>query len=57
LRLEGFNVLNHPNYSFGLDNNLNLAFNAAGRETNALFGTATTKTGHRIMQFVAKFYF
>ena len=57
LRVEGFNFLNHANYTFGLDNNLNLAFNAAGTETNALFGTATTKTGHRILQFVAKFYF
>jgi hypothetical protein len=57
LRVEGFDVLNHANWTFGLDNNLNLAFNAAGTETNALFGTATTKTGHRIMQFVAKFYF
>jgi hypothetical protein len=55
--VEAFDFLNHANYSFGLDNNLNLAFNAAGRETNALFGTATTKTGHRIMQFVGKFYF
>ena len=56
-RVEGFDVLNHSNYTFGLDNNLNLAFNAAGKETNALFGTTTTKTGHRILQFVAKFYF
>ena len=56
-RVEGFNFLNHANYSFGLDNNLNLAFNSAGRETNALFGSTTTKTGHRILQFVGKFYF
>jgi hypothetical protein len=57
LRVEAFDLLNFANYTFGLDNNLNLAFNAAGQETNALFGTATIKTGHRIMQFVAKFYF
>ena len=56
-RVEGFNFLNHPIYSFGFDNNLNLAFNSAGQQTNALFGTTTTKAGHRIMQFVAKFYF
>jgi hypothetical protein len=57
-RVEGFNVLNHANRTFGLDNNLNLNFSAAtGAETNALFGTATTKTGFRIIQFVAKFYF
>jgi hypothetical protein len=57
IRVEGFNFLNHPIYSFGFDNNLNLAFNSAGQETNSLFGTTTTKAGHRIMQFVAKFYF
>ena len=57
IRAEAFNVLNHANKTFGLDNNLNLAFNAQGAETNALFGTATLKTGNRIMQFVAKFYF
>jgi hypothetical protein len=57
VRVEGFNFLNHPNRSFGLDNNLNLAFNAQGQETNALFGTALLKTGNRVMQFVAKFYF
>ena len=34
-----------------------LAFNGTSWETNALFGTTTIKTGHRIMQFVAKFYF
>jgi hypothetical protein len=57
IRAEGFNFLNHPVYSFGLDNNLNLAFNSSGQQTNALFGTTTTKAGHRILQFVAKFYF
>jgi hypothetical protein len=56
-RAEGFNFLNHSNPTFGLDNNLNLAFNAAGQQTNALFGTAVLKTGHRIMQFAVKFYF
>jgi hypothetical protein len=56
-RAEGFNFLNHPNPTFGLDNNLSLAFNLAGQQTNALFGTATTKTDHRILQFAVKFYF
>ncbi len=56
-RAEGFNFLNHPNPTFGLDNNLALAFNLAGQQTNALFGTATTKTDHRILQFAVKFYF
>jgi hypothetical protein len=49
--------LNHPNRSFGLDNNLNLTFNSAGVMTNSNFGTASHKTGFRIIQFVAKFYF
>jgi hypothetical protein len=57
IRVEGFNFLNHPIWSFGFDNNLNLAFNSAGQQTNTSFGTTTTKAGHRIMQFVAKFYF
>jgi hypothetical protein len=56
-RAEAFNLLNHANRSFGLDNSLSLAFNAAGQQTNALFGTASLKTGHRIMQFAVKFYF
>jgi hypothetical protein len=56
-RAEGFDVLNHANPTFGLDNNLNLAFNTAGQQTNALFGTTTLKTGHRILQFAVKFYF
>ena len=56
-RTEAFNILNHPNRSFGLDNNLNLTFNAAGVMTNSNFGTARLKTGFRIIQFVAKFYF
>jgi hypothetical protein len=56
-RAEGFDVLNHANPTFGLDNNLSLAFNPAGQETNALFGTTTLKTGHRIAQFAVKFYF
>jgi hypothetical protein len=56
-RVEGFNVLNHANRSLGLDNDLNLSFNAAGTQTNSVFGVADLKTGHRIVQFVAKFYF
>jgi hypothetical protein len=56
-RAEGFNFLNHPNPTFGLDNNLKASFNAAGQETNALFGTQTLKTGNRIVSFAVKFYF
>jgi hypothetical protein len=57
LRVEATNWLNHPNPTFNLDNNLKLSFNAAGQETNALFGTTTLKTGNRIMNFVVRFYF
>jgi len=57
-RVEGFNVLNHANRSFGVFNDLALNFNAqTGAESNPLFGTANGKIGFRIMQFVAKFYF
>jgi hypothetical protein len=57
-RVEGFNVLNHANRSFGVFSDLNLTFNAAtGAQTNGLFGTANGKIGQRIVQFVAKFYF
>ena len=56
-RAEGFNFLNHPNPTFGLDNNLNLTMNAAGANTNANFGYTTLKTGNRKMQFALKFNF
>jgi hypothetical protein len=56
-RAEGFNFLNHANYTFGADANLNLTFGADGKVNNPLFGTATNKIGHRIMQLAVKFYF
>ena len=56
-RIEGFNFINHPNYTFGADQNLNLVFDATGKQTNALFGTATSKLGHRILQMAVKYYF
>lgn len=56
-RVDAFNFLNHPNYTFGSDQNLNLVFNASRAMTNSLFGTATSKTGHRILRMEAKFYF
>jgi hypothetical protein len=56
-RAEAFNFLNHANYTFGQDANLNLTFNAAGQVTNPLFGTATNKIGHRIIQLAVKYYF
>jgi len=57
-RVEGFNVLNHANRSFGVFNDLSLNFNnAAHVQSNSLFGTANGKIGFRIVQFAAKFYF
>jgi hypothetical protein len=57
-RLEGFNFLNHPNATFTAgDPNLNLVFNAAGQQTNPLFGTVNSKIGHRTGQVALKFYF
>jgi hypothetical protein len=57
-RIEGFNFINHPNATFTSgDPNLNLVFNAAGAQTNALFGIVNSKIGHRIGQLALKFYF
>jgi hypothetical protein len=56
-RVEGFNFLNHANYTFGSDSNLNLTFGADGKVNNPLFGTATNKIGHRIVQLAVKYYF
>ncbi len=56
-RIDGFNFLNHPLRSFYSGDNLSLSFNSAGQQTSPLFGTATDKQGHRIIQLAVKFYF
>jgi hypothetical protein len=57
LRMNGYNFLNHPLWSFN-GSNLNLGFAAATGQVNTpLFGTVTTKQGHRIVQLAANFYF
>ncbi len=56
-RFEAFNFLNHANYTFGQDANLNLAFDAAGKVSNPNFGSALNKIGHRIIQMAVKYYF
>ena len=56
-RFSGYNFLNHPLYSFGHDNNLNLALDANGKLSNSNFGYATNKVGRRIIQLAIKFYF
>ena len=61
IRLNGYNFLNHPLYSFPTNNNLTLNFASSGpemgRNQNADFGIATEKQGHRIIQLAIKFFF
>ncbi len=57
LRMNGYNFLNHPLWSFN-GSNLNLGFaGATGILNTPLFGTVTTKQGHRIVQLAATFTF
>jgi Carboxypeptidase regulatory-like domain len=56
-RVDGYNFLNHPLWSFYGGENLSLAFNSAGQNTSPLFGYTTDKQGHRIIQLAVKFYF
>ena len=61
IRMNGYNFLNHPLYSFPTNNNLTLNFASSGpdmgRNTNTDFGIATEKQGHRIIQLAIKFFF
>jgi hypothetical protein len=56
-RVDGYNFLNHPLYSFYGGENLSLGFSPAGAQTSSLFGYTTDKQGHRIIQLAVKFYF
>ncbi len=57
IRLNGYNFLNHPLYSFN-GGNLNLGFDGTtGKVNTPLFGTTTEKQGHRVVQLAIKFYF
>jgi hypothetical protein len=56
-RMDGYNFMNHPLWSFNGSSALNLTFNSSGVMNNPLFGTVTTKQGHRIVQLAAYFYF
>jgi len=56
-RIEGFNFLNHPLWSFN-GQNLGLSFDpATGKSNNALFGTTTQKQGHRILELSIRYDF
>ncbi|HEX7359006.1 MAG TPA: carboxypeptidase-like regulatory domain-containing protein [Bryobacteraceae bacterium] len=63
LRIQAYNFLNHPNWSFPSGtNNLTLDFaqdptTGAITQTNPNFGYTTAKQGNRIVELEAKFYF
>ena len=62
-RIQGYNFLNHPLWSFPDAGNLTLQFqqdpanNYAITQKNATFGQTTTKQGQRILEFAMKFSF
>jgi len=60
-RVQAYNFLNHPLYSF-TGSNLNLNFvqdpiTQTLTQTTTNFGTATQKQGARVMEFAVKFFF
>jgi hypothetical protein len=60
-RIQSYNFLNHPLWSFPNNNNLTLQFqqDAAGNitQTNTNFGKTTEKQGARVVEFVVRFIF
>jgi hypothetical protein len=61
-RVQAYNFLNHPLYSFPSGSNLTLQFEQDPvteqiTQANSNFGTTTQKQGQRILEFAAKFYF
>jgi carboxypeptidase family protein len=59
-RVNGYNWLNHPLWSFN-GSNLGLSFteDATGKitQSNSTFGYTTQKQGHRILELAVKFFF
>ena len=61
-RVQAYNFLNHPLYSFPSGSNLTLQFEQDPvteqiTQANTNFGITTQKQGARIVEFTAKFYF
>jgi hypothetical protein len=62
-RVNGYNFLNHPLWSFPDAGNLTLNFvqdpvkNYAFTQTTTNFGKTTVKQGQRVLEFAVKFYF
>ncbi|MGH9449245.1 MAG: carboxypeptidase regulatory-like domain-containing protein [Terriglobia bacterium] len=57
-RVEGYNFLNHPLWSFPGGENLGLSFDpSTGKVNNPNFGTAGVKQGSRTIEMAVKFYF
>ncbi len=62
-RIQAYNFLNHPLWSFPDSTNLKLKFDqdSSGNVTldsqSANFGKTTSKQGSRVLEFVVKFYF
>jgi hypothetical protein len=56
-RVNGYNWLNHPLWSFN-GSNLNLSFDPNTlQQNNSTFGTTQNKQGHRIVEMAVKFFF